>query len=147
MKPEKIPIVGAWTLVTFEFRKTDGSAMYPYGERAQGSLIYTETGRYSAQLMRVDRPRLSSGDQMTASAEEIEVNYKGSVSYFGAYEFDAENRMIIHHVEASIFPNMEGTEQKRFFELSGDRLQLKTPLYKLAGEMGEGVLLWERVVG
>ena len=145
MKTEPIPIVGAWRLVTFEFRKTDGSVIYPYGEKAQGSLIYTETGRYSAQLMRVDRPRLASGDQMNATTEEIEVNYKGSISYFGSYEFDPENRVIVHHVEASIFPNMEGTEQKRFFELTGDRLQLKTPLFKLAGEMAVGVLLWERV--
>lgn len=145
MKSGSIPIIGAWKLVTFEFRKTDGSVMYPYGEKAQGSIIYTESGRYSAQLMRIDRPRLQSGDQMKATAGEIEANYKGSISYFGTYEFDAENGTIIHHVEASIFPNMEGTDQKRFFKLKGNRLQLKTPAFKLDGEMAEGILLWERV--
>jgi hypothetical protein len=140
-------LVGAWKLVTFEFRKADGNVMYPYGEKARGSLIYTESGRYSAQLMRSDRPRFAIGDQMMGTPEEIEASYKGSISYFGTYQVDAENGFIIHHVESSIFPNMEGTDQKRFFELSEDRLQLTTPPINLDGEKVVGVLLWERVAG
>ena len=138
-------IAGAWKLITFEFRKEDGNVIYPYGEKAQGSIIYTEAGRYSAQLMRVDRPRFASGDQMKGTAEEIEASYKGSISYFGTYEFHPEQGEIIHHVEASIFPNMEGSKQKRFFELSGKRLQLETPPIKLGGEKAVGILLWERL--
>ncbi len=138
-------LVGAWRLVTFEFRKADGSVIHPYGEKARGSLIYTESGRYSAQLMRSDRPRFAIGDQMQGTRGEIEANYKGSISYFGTYQVDVENGFIIHHVESSIFPNMEGTDQKRFFELSEDRLQLTTPPINLGGEKAVGVLLWERV--
>src|SRR5688572_13306457 len=141
----KESLVGAWRLVTFEFRKTDGNVMYPYGEKAQGSLIYTESGRYSAQLMRSDRPRFAVGDQLKGTPEEIQANYKGSISYFGIYHVDVESGFIIHHVESSIFPNMEGTDQKRFFELSEDRLQLTTPPINLDGERAVGVLLWERV--
>lgn len=139
------PIVGAWRLVTFEFRKADGNVIHPYGAEARGSLIYTESGRYSAQLMRKDRPRFASGDQMKGTVEEIEANYKGSISYFGTYEFDLENSLIIHHVESSVFPNMEGRDQKRFFDLSGNRLQLRTPPFKLDGEEAIGILLWERI--
>ena len=79
------PIVGAWKLITFEFRKADGNVIYPFGERALGSIIYTESCRYSAQLMRIDRPKFTSGDQMKGTAEEIESNYKGCISYFGSY--------------------------------------------------------------
>ena len=140
-----ISIVGAWRLVTFEFRKENGNVIHPYGEKARGSIIYTESGRYSAQLMRSDRPRFAIGDQMLGTPGEIEANYKGSISYFGRYEIDIENRFVIHHVESSIFPNMEGTDQKRIFELSEDRLQLTTPPIKLDGEMAVGVLLWERI--
>ena len=146
METDTIPILGAWNLVTFEFRKADGNVIYPFGERARGSIIYTEAGRYSAQLMRIDRPRFASRDQMKGTAEEIEASYKGSISYFGTYEFHPEQGFIIHHVEASIFPNMEGSKQKRFFELSENRLQLKTPPTKLGGEKAIGVLLWERIV-
>ena len=141
----KQALVGAWRLVTFEFRKANGSVIHPYGEQARGSIIYTGSGRYSAQLMRNDRPRFAIGDQMKGTTEEIEANYKGSISYFGTYEVDAENGFIIHHVESSIFPNMEGTAQKRFFELSGSRLQLTTQPMNLDGEKAVGVLVWEKV--
>jgi hypothetical protein len=138
-------LIGAWRLVSFEFRKADGAVIDPYGEKAYGSIIYTESGRYSAQLMRSDRPRFAIGDQMMGTPAEIEANYKGSISYFGTYQIDAENGFIIHHVESSIFPNMEGTDQKRFFELSEDRLQLTTPPINLDGEKAVGVLVWEKV--
>ena len=82
---------------------------------------------------------------MQGTAEEIEANYKGCISYFGTYEIKLQDGLIIHHVEGSIFPNMEGRDQERFFALSENRLQLKTPPIKLDGEKAVGVLLWERI--
>lgn len=145
MRNNPAPIVGTWRLITFEFRKADGIVIYPFGASARGSIIYTESGRYSAQLMRLDRPKFASGDQMQGTAEEIETNYKGCISYFGTYEINLQDSLIIHHVEGSIFPNMEGRDQERFFELSENRLQLRTPPIKLGGEKAVGVLLWERI--
>jgi len=138
-------IVGAWTLVSFEFRREDGSVIYPFGADAQGSFIYTETSRFSVQIMRIDRPRFEIPDQMRGTPEEIEAGYKGSISYFGTYEVDGENGVILHHVEGSIFPNMEGTEQRRFFKLTGNRLQLRTPPFTVGGDRAVGVIEWERV--
>ena len=137
--------VGAWRLVTFEFRKADGNVIYPFGAEAQGTIIYTESGRYSAQLMRKGRPRLKSGDQMKGTVEEVQASFKGCISYFGKYEIDHEKGIIVHHVEGSLFPNMEGTDQKRYFELSKNCLQLKTPPTRLDGEKVIGILQWERI--
>jgi len=145
MGNDPVAFVGAWRLVTFEFRKADGRVIYPFGEKAQGSIIYTESGRYSAQLMRKDRPKFKSGDQMKGTVEEIESNYKGCISYFGTYKINEEKSIIIHHVESSIFPNMEGTNQKRYFELTENRLQLKTQPIRLDGEKAYGILQWERI--
>ena len=145
MQNSHTQIVGAWRLVTFEFRNAEGLVIYPFGEKAQGSIIYTASGRYSAQLMRIDRPKFASGDQMRGTAEEIEANYKGCISYFGTYEINLPDSLIIHHVEGSIFPNMEGRDQERFFELSENRLQLRTPPIKLDGEKAVGILVWERI--
>ena len=139
------PLVGAWKLVTFEFRRDDGSVIYPFGAEARGSVIYTESGRFSGQLMRIDRPRFAIPDQMRGTSEEIEANYKGSISYFGTYEVDSEKREINHFVEGSIFPNMEGTQQKRSFELNETQLVLKTPRFKVGGEKAVGILQWERI--
>ena len=139
------PLVGAWKLVTFEFRRDDGSVIYPFGAEAKGSVIYTESGRFSGQLMRIDRPKFAIPDQMQGTSEEIEANYKGSISYFGTYKADAEHREIIHYVEGSIFPNMEGTQQKRSFELDETQLVLKTQRFKVGGEKAVGILQWERI--
>ncbi len=141
-----IPIRGAWKLVSFEIRSENGKVMYPFGQDAQGSIIYTESGRFSAQLMRTNRPRFASGDQMKGTTEEIEANYKGIISYYGSYKFDRESGLVIHHVEGSLFPNWEGQEQKRYFELSGNRLKIRTPptLWGGGGEV-VGVIIWERI--
>jgi len=141
-----VPIVGAWKLISFEIQKTESQVIYPFGENAQGSIIYTQSGRFSVQVMRPARPAFASGDQIKGTIEEIEINYKGFISYYGFYEFDRENGFVVHHVEGSLFPNWEGQSQKRFFKLSDNRLELSTPP-TLWGGGGEviGILLWERI--
>lgn len=139
------PFVGVWRLVTFEFWKEDGSIIYPFGAEAHGSFIYTKSGHFSVQLMRPDRPKFAVSDQQRGTPDEIKTNYTGAISYYGTYKVDLENQMIVHHVEGSIFPNMEGTDQIRSFEVSKKRLQLDTTPFNLAGERGFGKLLWERI--
>lgn len=138
-------IVGAWRLVTFEFRKENGDVIHPFGAEMRGSFIYTDTGRFSVQLMQIDRPKFESKDQLRGSHAEIEASYKGSISYFGTYEVDIENKEINHRVEGSIFPNMEGTQQTRFFELNENQLTLRTPPFNVGGERVAGTLQWERI--
>lgn len=137
--------VGTWRLITFEFQKDDGTVIYPFGREAQGSLIYTETGRYAAQLMRRDRPRFVLPDQMQGTVKETEDAFKGCISYFGSYTVDAENNLIIHRVEGALFPNMEGSNQIRLFELSENQLVLRTPPIKLDGDTAVGILQWKRI--
>jgi hypothetical protein len=138
-------IVGAWKLISFEVRREDGDVIRPFGEDAQGSAIFTESGRFSAQAMRPDRPRFVSGDQLKGTADEIKANYEGFISYYGSYEFDAESGAIMLHVEGSLFPNWEGGVQERFFELTGNRLKLSTPPIQWGGGEIVAVLVWERI--
>lgn len=138
-------IIGAWKLISFEIQKENGEVIHPFGKNAQGSIIYTDSGRFSAQVMRPDRPKFASGDQMKGTAEEIKVNYEGYISYYGLYEFDIEKNFIIHHVEGSLFPNWEGHGQKRFCELSGNRLKLRTPPTLWGGEELVAMLIWEGI--
>ncbi len=109
---ERIPIIGAWKLISFEIQRENGEVVYPFGKNAQGSVIYTESGRVSAQVMRPDRPRFASGDRLRGTTEEIKANYEGFVSYYGPYEFDRKKGLVIHHMEGSLFPNWEGQRQK-----------------------------------
>lgn len=84
------PIIGAWKLISFEIHRENGEVIYPFGKNAQGSIIYTESGRFSAQVTHPDRPRFASGDQMSGTTGEVKANYEGFVSYYGSYEFDGE---------------------------------------------------------
>jgi hypothetical protein len=137
-------IIGAWRLVSFEIQREDGKIVHPFGADPQGSIIYTESGHFSAQLMRRKRPSFVSGDQITGTPDEIEASYKGCISYYGSYEVDAGRGVVVHHVEGSLCPNWEEGDQKRFFEFSEGRLKLSTPP-TLWGGGGQavGTLVWE----
>jgi hypothetical protein len=141
----KNSVVGVWKLLRFEFQAEGNRIIYPFGKEAHGSFIYTKSNRFSVQLMRVDRPKFQIADQQQGTVEETLASYRGSISYFGTYQVDEEKGIIIHFVEGSIFPNMEGTEQIRYFELKENILQLRTPTFKVGGEVTFGILLWERI--
>jgi hypothetical protein len=138
-------ILGVWKLISFEFRNENNEVTYPFGKQAIGSFIYTDTLRFSGQLMRSDRPRFFISDQMRGTPAEMELAYKGVISYFGSYQVDVENKVINHFVEGSIFPNMEGTQQIRYFELQENILQLTTPKFNLDGQRVFGIIVWERI--
>jgi hypothetical protein len=138
-------IVGAWRLISFKMENDNGEVVHPFGTDAQGSIIYTDTGRISAQVMRRDRPVFAANDQIKGKPEEIEANYKGCISYFGSYKLDCDGGYIVHHVESSLFPNWEGDDQKRFYEFAGNRLTLSTPPMQWGGGQVVAVLVWERI--
>ena len=137
--------IGTWKLVTSEFRTPDGKVTYPLGEKAVGILMYDLGGRMAAQLMRPDRPRFASGDMRGGTPEEIKTATEGYVAYFGRYEVDEKRGTVVHHVEASLFPNWLGQDQMRFFKFSDDLLTLKTPPILSGGQEITGVLVWKRL--
>jgi hypothetical protein len=138
--------VGVWRLVTFEFKRSDGSTAYPYGKYAIGILIYDKHGHMSAQIMNPDRPIFVTGDIRKGTAEEIKAAFDGYMAYFGIYEVDEEEGTVTHRLRGSHFPNWVGQDLKRFFEFSGNRLTLKTPPISAAGTTVTGILVWEREV-
>jgi hypothetical protein len=138
-------LVGAWRLISFKMEYDNGTIVHPFGTDAQGSIIYTDTGRISAQVMRRDRPAFAAFDPMKGKPEEIEANYKGCISYFGSYRLDTEGGYVVHQVESSLFPNWEGEGQKRFYEFSGNRLTLSTPPMRWGGGQVVSTLVWEKI--
>lgn len=139
--------IGTWSLVTSEFRTSDGTVTYPLGEDAAGVLIYDRGGRMGAQLMRKDRPKFASGDMQGGTPEEIKAANEGYVSYFGSYKVNSKDRTVVHHVEGSLFPNWVGQDQVRSFEFSADSqvLTLKTRPFLSGGREITGVLIWKRL--
>lgn len=137
-------LAGVWRLVSSEFTTSSGKVIYPLGEDALGLAIFTESGYMSAQLMRQGRPAFASGDQASATPEEIQAALQGYVAYYGHCEVDVEQQTLTTHVEGSMYPNWVGGEQVRFYELSDTQLILKTSPIAFGDEEFTGVLTWER---
>ena len=140
----KEQFVGSWKLILSEFRRSDGKVSYPMGKDIMGLIMYDPNGYVSAQMLNPDRPTFISGDHLKGTPEEIKAAFEGCMTYFGTYEIKENERMIIHNVEGSSFPNWEGQALRRYYEFSDDRLTLSTPPMKMGGETITGVLTWKR---
>ncbi len=97
--------------------------------------------------MRDPRPTFSSGSltHRDASPEEIKGAYLGYYAYFGTYEVNEAEGVIIHHVKGSLWPQEVGTDYKRFFKLSENRIVLSTPPSLRDGQQSFNRLTFERV--
>jgi len=142
----KNKFIGTWKLVSAEAQQPNGEVIpYRYGAGSIGYIMYDVTGHMAVQLMQPNRPQFASGDLDKGTPEEIKAAFEGYGAYFGTYEIHEAEGFVIHHVEGSLFPNNVGTEQKRFFEFSGDKLILKPPPRQVGGEQVAPRITWQRV--
>jgi hypothetical protein len=105
--------------------------------------MYDEDGYMSVAIMHSDRPKFATEDRFRGTTDEKAAASDTYLSYCGRYETKKDK--IIHHVEASLFPNWVGTDQERFFRFDKDRLSLTTPPFLLDGIHRIGHLIWKRV--
>ena len=139
----KEQLVGTWTLVSWEQTNPDGSKFQQFGATPKGIAFFDPAGHYIISVMRADRANYAIGNfgqiaQITA--EEGKATAQATITYFGAYSVSEAERTIAIHVEASSFPNWNGTDQKRLFEVTQD--QLKLTVHPLSG--GTVDVLWKR---
>jgi hypothetical protein len=120
-------LAGTWSLVAADDIRPDGTRVQGYGTNPRGLLILNADGRYSLQLFRSDRPKFASGNKRQGSAAEYEAAVMGMSSHVGRYDVHSANSTITFRIELASFPNWEGTEQTRPFELHGDELSYRVP--------------------
>jgi lipocalin-like protein len=135
-------LVGTWRLTSWSARREDGVVTYPFGERAEGSLVYTAGGWMIAMLAASDRVSLSAGDGVGGSEAERAAAFSTYVAYCGTYEVEGD--VVVHRVAMSLFPNWVGGEQKRYLELSGDELVLRMPPLEIEGKVTVNEFRWIR---
>lgn len=117
-------LVGTWTLVSWEQRKTDGTRVLRYGEKPVGVAFFDAGGRYIIAVMRSDRTNYASGALWQGTAEENKATADGTITYFGTYSVSDADSSIAIHIEGSSFPNWNGADQKRMVTIAGDELTL-----------------------
>lgn len=141
-KTLKDQLIGTWTFVSSTGKLADGSPTW--GTNPTGSLILTENGRFSVQIMRGDRPKFASNNRMKGGPEEIKATVEGTISYFGTYAVDEAGKTLTYKIEGASFPNWNGTEQKRpIVSLTSDELKYSNPAPSIGGPTTE--LTWKRV--
>ncbi len=139
-------LTGTWRLLSVETIRPNGEILTEWmGKEPTGLIIYHPNGLMAVQIMRDPRPKFQSGSRLEASTEELKAAYLGYYAYWGKYTISVPDNMIIHNVEASLWPEEVGTKYKRFFAFDGSRLVLTTAPYKRAGEERRNRLIWERM--
>jgi hypothetical protein len=135
-------LVGTYKLILLETRKSSGEVVPgPLGDKPNGILIYNNKGFMCANVMRTDRPKVASRDP-----QDIMKAFDGYVGYCGRYSVNEKERTVTHHITIGSIPDWIG-DQKRFFELSGKQLTLRTGpiIYGGQTESMENRLIWERM--
>lgn len=119
-------IVGRWRLQAWVARSESGTLEHPFGENADGSLVYTAGGWVGLHLAAGDRPRQPESLQgASGTTSERAAAYSSYVAYCGTYHL--EGAVVVHRVTNSLYPNWLGTELRRVISLSSDSLVLSMP--------------------
>jgi hypothetical protein len=120
-------LAGTWSLLAADVIHVDGTRTRDYGAAPRGLLLIDQQGHYSLQIFKAERPKFASGDKLTATQAEYEAAVLGSSTHFGTVSVDQAAGTLTFKIENASFPNWEGTEQKRKFELNGDELSYRVP--------------------
>lgn len=139
-----VSLAGTWTLVAADVLHPDGSRSHDYGDAPKGLLLIDRMGHYSLQIYRADRPRFANPDKAKASAQEYRAAVLGSSTHYGTITVEPDRHQLVFHIEAASFPNWEGQQQTRAFELHGNTLSYRVPP-RPNGDVP--VSVWRRIGG
>jgi len=122
-------LVGAWTFVSADSVRNDGSKVAVFGSNPKGILIFTGDGHFALVQMRADIPKLASNSRDQGSPEEYKAIVQGSIAYFGTYSLNEAEKVITVQLEGSTFANLiGGGGQKRILTtLTTDELKFENP--------------------
>ena len=140
-------LVGTWKLIAIDERDASGARVVPldYGPEPIGLLMYDASGNMSVHAMRRGRPRLASEDVHSTTPEQAKAAFVGYGAYFGTYTVDEQAGIVTHHVQGALNPNWEGSDQRRRFTISGDKLTLEPIDFQAAGNKRTRRLIWQRL--
>jgi hypothetical protein len=138
------PIVGAWRLLSFAFTDEAGEVVYPLGDSPVGGVIFTADGHMSLDFMAGGRAPFADDDILGGTPDEQAAAARSFVGFGGPYII--EDGAVLIDVKHSLHPNWAGHAHKRFFQVSGDSLSLRTPQpIHLQGKLRSGEARFERL--
>lgn len=118
-------LAGTWKLLAADVQHPDGSRTSDYGASPEGLLVIDTQGHYSLQIFKSERPRFASGDKQTGTPAEYRAAVMGSSTHFGTVSVGQDGSTLTFHIERASFPNWEGEDQQRKFELKDNQLSYR----------------------
>jgi hypothetical protein len=121
---------GTWKLLSIERLGPDGAVLPPAAPPAFGSpnpvgfIVYDAAGYMGVTIMQSGRQKFRGAEP---TPEEAKAALLSFTSYFGTFSVNEAEGIVTHHVQGSLNPNNTGTDLKRAFELTGNRVVLKPP--------------------
>lgn len=128
----KEQLVGTWSAVS-QYVDQDGKKLEPFGSNPKGIVVYDRNGRFVLVLQRSSLPSFASNNRMAGTAEENKAIVQGSIAYFGRYAINENERKINIHYDGSTYPNWDGEDQIRLVSISGDDLEIISPVSAVGG--------------
>jgi hypothetical protein len=148
-KSTKDMLVGAWPLLLVDGVKSDGTHVPQFGPNPDGVLMFSPTGRYSVQFERANLPKIKANDREKATADESKAITAGTLAHFGTYTVNDADKTFSMHIDASSFPNWDGTKQvRKITALTDDVLTYSVANPSAAGAPGDIAqveLVWRKV--
>lgn len=124
-------LVGVWRLQSFTLQVRGEQPSEIFGPQPKGYLIFTPEGRMMTVITRADR-------KPATTLQEQAVLLQSMVAYTGRYT--VEHDRIITRPDVSWNEIYTGTEQIRYYSLTGDTLSLST------AEQPSGILPGKRII-
>jgi Lipocalin-like domain len=134
---EKGDIVGAWRSGGQKVFAADGSLKSSRGPSA-GYIVYTPEGVMI--VVSTSTEGVCAADPARMSLAEKAAAADNCTAYCGRYEFS--NGVVLHHVEAAIFPAWVGKTRVRHASLDGRRMTFVT---EPAADGSVSHIYWDRV--
>jgi hypothetical protein len=107
----------------------------------KGTALFDANGHFAIELYKSNIPSYGSGVRTKGTPEEYKATVEGSNALYGTYKLSGADLLL--HIEASMFPNWNGADQKRAnLTISGGELKWTTPAPSSGGPANETV--WKR---
>jgi hypothetical protein len=120
-------IAGTWTLTAADEIRPDGTRVQAYGANPEGQAMFDNAGHYSVWVTRAMQTKFKSGDRSRGTPDEYSALSREISTHYGRYAVDTVSHTITFDIVHASFPNLDGVEQRRPYELNGDELTWRLP--------------------
>lgn len=139
MAADASKLLGTWKAVSFTgINEQTGEQTRGWGDNPKGYLIFLPNRMFAFIDMRGANP-----PPPTAASAAARPPRPGVMAYSGPYKVEEDS--FTTSVDMSAFDGWIGTEQKRFYKIVGNRLEVTTlPLTRPDGVRVHSLLIWQR---